>query len=105
MQNCVANCEAGLGEIQAMQVKHAEVARLTYSKNIARCESIHGRVRDSEDSALFDDLDRTDSSDSNGINTTGLAHCISHNTDKIDRRFFGLYSQQRSNLVNKYSYP
>lgn len=38
VQNCVANCEAGTNEILAMQTKHAEVARLTYAKNIARCE-------------------------------------------------------------------
>lgn len=39
------------------------------------------------------------------VNVTGLAHCISHNTDKVDRRFFGYYSTQRNNLLAKYSYP
>ena len=52
MQNCVKNCEAGLGEILTMQTKHAEVARLTFMKNIARCESIHGTVR--SDSTFLD---------------------------------------------------
>ena len=31
-----------------MQTKHAEVARLTYAKNIARCETIHGSMRSAE---------------------------------------------------------
>ena len=105
MQNCVKNCEAGLGEILTMQSKHAEVARLTYAKNIARCESIHGTVR--RDAAFHqDDVDRSSGSDLDGeVNVTGLAHCISHNTDKVDRRFFGYYATQRNNLVNKYIYP
>lgn len=87
-----------------MQSKHAEVARLTYLKNIARCEAIHGSVR--SDSNLFDGEDV--SGDANAldgeVNVTGLAHCISHNTDKVDRRFFGYYSTQRTKLVDKYSY-
>ena len=45
LQSCVKNCEAGMGEILTMQTKHAEIARLTYAKNISRCEQIHGRVR------------------------------------------------------------
>ena len=97
LHNCVRNCEAGMGEILTMQAKHAEVARLTYAKNISRCEAIHGRVRQD---AFTDALD-----DDEEVNATGLAHCISHNTDKVDRRFFGYYSTQRSNLVSKYSYP
>lgn len=95
----MANCEAGANEILAMQTKHAEVARLTFTKNIARCEAIHGRVRN--DSFV----DQVDEDAVEGVNTTGLAHCISHNTDKIDRRFFGYYSTQRANLVNKYTFP
>ena len=99
LQNCVKNCEAGLGEILAMQKKHAEVARLTYAKNISRCELIHGTVRND---SLIEDDEAADI-DSN-VNYTGLAHCISHNTDKVDRRFFGYYSTQHNNLVQKYSY-
>ena len=96
-QACVKNCEAGMGEILAMQKKHAEVSRLTYAKNISRCEAIHGRVR----SDLF--VDALD--DEVSVNATGLVHCISHNTDKVDRRFFGYYATQRNNLVNKYTFP
>jgi hypothetical protein len=62
-----------------MQQKHAEVARLTYSKNIQRCLSIHGGP--SADEEIESDY-----------NATALAHCISHNTDKVDRRFFGYYN-------------
>ena len=79
-----------------MQTRHAEVARLTYAKNISRCEAIHGSVR-------LDSYSKEDAADSQ-VNETGLAHCISHNTDKVDRRFFGYYSTQRLNLVNKYVY-
>ena len=70
-----------------MQEKHAEVSRLTYAKNISRCLKIHGNVQpiqEDEDTEL-DDSDET-------LNVTGLARCISHNTDKVDRRFFGYYS-------------
>ena len=77
-------------------MKHAEVARLTYIKNISRCEAIHGSVRND----AFLDVDGLEDQ----VNATGLAHCISHNTDKIDRRFFGYYSTQKDNLVQKYSY-
>ena len=79
-----------------MQFKHAEVARLTYAKNIQRCLSIHGNVPEQEeDQSIEEDAD---------LNVTGLARCISHNTDKVDRRFFGYYSTQRGNLVNKYEF-
>ena len=33
-----------MNEVLTMQKKHAEVARLTYAKHIARCETIYGRV-------------------------------------------------------------
>ncbi len=65
-----------------MQQKHLEVGRLTYSKNIQRCLQIHGQPED--------------------CNDTALAHCISHNTDKVDRRFFGYYNNQKLKLVGKY---
>ena len=55
LQHCVKNCEAGIGELLAMQNKHCEVARLTYIKNISRCEIIHGNVR--LNSAFIDDDD------------------------------------------------
>mmetsp|Transcript_7323 Transcript_7323/g.8500 ORF Transcript_7323/g.8500 Transcript_7323/m.8500 type:complete len:86 (+) Transcript_7323:162-419(+) len=54
LQNCVKNCEAGIGEILTMQAKHAEVARLTFAKNISRCEAIHGRVKRDD---MVDDFD------------------------------------------------
>ena len=73
-----------------MQQKHAEVSRLTYAKNISRCLKIHGNVStvDDDEGAELDDADSSDT-----LNATGLARCISHNTDKVDRRFFGYYSQ------------
>jgi hypothetical protein len=36
------NCETGAREVLKMQSKHAEVGRLTYTKNIQRCLTIHG---------------------------------------------------------------
>ena len=95
-RKCVLNCETGQREVLTMQFKHAEVARLTYAKNIQRCLSIHGNVPEQEeDQSMEEDTD---------LNVTGLARCISHNTDKVDRRFFGYYSTQRGNLVNKYEF-
>lgn len=38
MQACVENCETGQREVLKMQQKNAEVARLTYTKNILKCE-------------------------------------------------------------------
>ena len=81
LRNCSKNCETGIEEVLKMQQKHVEVARLTYSKNIQRCLSIHG------------------SPDSDEYNPTALAHCISHNTDKVDRRFFGYYNNQKIKLA------
>ena len=72
-----------------MQAKHVEVARLTYSKNIQRCLSIHGCPSSSQQEE-DEDL---------GYNPTALAHCLSHNTDKVDRRFFGYYNNQRIKLA------
>jgi hypothetical protein len=41
-ERCMHNCETGAREVLKMQSKHAEVGRLTYTKNIQRCLSIHG---------------------------------------------------------------
>lgn len=97
-RKCVVNCETGQREVLTMQEKHAEVARLTYAKNISRCTNIHGNVPTESEQEGFDE----EADDS--LNAVGLVRCISHNTDKVDRRFFGYYSTQRTNLVNKYSY-
>jgi hypothetical protein len=72
------NCETGAREVLKMQSKHAEVGRLTYTKNIQRCLNIHGTPN-------------TEGLQDEDLNPVGLAHCISHNTDKVDRRFFGYY--------------
>lgn len=90
MHKCAENCKTGTEEILKMQQKHVEVARLTYAKNIQRCLSIHGSIS-SEGEEAFNDFD-----------PIGLAHCITHNTDKVDRRFFGYYNNQKLRLVNKY---
>ena len=91
-----------------MQTSHVEVARLTYAKNIQRCLSIHGSIG-SEDAV---DINSDSVSNSTGLkdqpepfrdyDPVGLMHCITHNTDKVDRRFFGYYNNQRLRLVNKY---
>ena len=47
-RKCVVNCETGQREVLTMQEKHAEVARLTYAKNISRCTNIHGSVPSEE---------------------------------------------------------
>ena len=95
-RKCITNCETGQREVLTMQYKHAEVARLTYAKNIQRCLSVHGNLpEDGEERLTEEDSD---------LNETGLARCISHNTDKVDRRFFGYYSTQRGNLINKYEF-
>lgn len=85
-------------EVVKMQQKHLEVARLTYSKNIQRCLSIHGGP---SSSSSIEDNDSNDE-DSLGYNPTALLHCISHNTDKVDRRFFGYYNNQKVKLSQKY---
>ena len=33
----------------------------------------------------------------------GLVNCIEHNTDKVDRRFFGYYNNIKMKTVNKYT--
>jgi len=78
----VRNCEVGTQELIKLQQKHVEVARLTYSKNIQRCLSIHGGPS-TQQAEPDEELE---------YNPTALAHCISHNTDKVDRRFFGYYN-------------
>ena len=88
-RRCVVNCETGQREVFSMQEKHAEVARLTYAKNISRCTLIHGNVPQISDETE-ENLD--DDDEENNLNVTGLARCISHNTDKVDRRFFGYYA-------------
>lgn len=85
-RNCAKNCEVGTSEVLKMQQKHTEVARLTYAKNIQRCLSIHGNPMIEEEE----------------VDAIALAHCVSHNTDKIDRRFFGYYNNQKLSLVNKF---
>ena len=70
---------------------------MTYSKNIQRCLSIHGGPSQSLTSA-----DEQESNEDIEYNATALAHCISHNTDKVDRRFFGYYNNQKIKLLNKY---
>jgi hypothetical protein len=97
MLNCVRNCETGVQEVVKMQQKHVEVARLTYSKNIQRCLSIHGGP-----SASTESSEGEADEESLGYNPTALAHCISHNTDKVDRRFFGYYNNQKNKLSQKY---
>jgi hypothetical protein len=57
------------------------VARLTYAKNIQRCIAIHGGPQEEEEANSEVEY-----------NPTALSHCISHNTDKVDRRFFGYYN-------------
>ena len=91
-QKCLYNCEAGQREVLRMQQKHAEVARLTYAKNIARCEQIHGTP--SEEAYGAGELE-----------AVAFAHCLMHNTDKVDRRFFGYYSSKREGLVGKFAFP
>lgn len=61
-----------------MQKKHAEVTRLTYARSIAKCQQNHG-------TATFD------SYESGELQPLKLMHCLMHNTDKVDRRFFGYY--------------
>ena len=93
LEDCVKNCTVGVREVQELQTKHAEVTRLTYLKNIERCLSINsgGISR----AALRDD--------SEGVKWSELVQCITHNTDKVDRRFFGYYSNTKMKMVNKYS--
>lgn len=43
--------------------------------------------------------DELDQNDELEYNATALAHCISHNTDKVDRRFFGYYNNQKIKLA------
>ena len=68
------------------------MTRLTYSKNIQRCLSIHAGTQTAE--SLSDS--------SRSVQWQELVQCIEHNTDKVDRRFFGYYNNQKMKLVNKY---
>ena len=93
-EKCISNCNVGTQEVLKLQHKHAEITRLTYSKNIARCMQIHldvtakGQIKDSEDE---------------NKDWPGLVNCIEHNTDKVDRRFFGYYNNLKMKMVNKYT--
>lgn len=89
VDKCVRNCETGQRELLTMQKKHAEVTRLTYSKNVQKCEQIHGAPS-------------AEAYESGQLDAVGLAHCLLHNTDKVDRRFFGYYGSQRQSLAAKY---
>ena len=60
------------------QRKHAEISALTYNKNVGRCLEIH-KERAEE-----------------------LFECLAHNTDKVDRRFFGYYYNQRAHLLQQF---
>ena len=106
---CAKDCSVGAQEVFRMQRAHAEVTRLTYARSIARCLEIHADGATSAE-ALPDDRD-FDLNRYEGLESTAdqkvswpeLAHCIEHNTDKVDRRFFGYYSNQQMKLINKYS--
>lgn len=54
---------------------------------------IHGQV-----SSESEDLDQS------AFNPMALSHCITHNTHKVDRRFFGYYNNQKQNLMDKYTF-
>ena len=68
----------------ALHKKHCEVTRITYSRNILKCMQIHANVNEVE--SLRDD------DDNNHVDWPALANCVLHNTDKVDRRFFGYYN-------------
>ena len=94
-KTCIKDCQFGADKVIEMQREHAEVARLTYAKNIARCMQIHADGAQTK-SALTED--------NPAIKWTDLAHCIQHNTDKVDRRFFGYYSNEKQRLLNKFQH-
>ena len=50
---------------------HGEISRLTFKRNVEKCLKIHS-----------DD-------------PTETLKCLNHNTDKIERRFFGYYQQEK----------
>ena len=89
---CSKECQVGTNEVLAMHKKHFEVTRLTYTKNITRCMQIHADASSKE--GLQDD---------NQADWAALAHCIEHNTDKVDRRFFGYYNNMKMKMINKYT--
>ena len=96
---CTKDCTHGAKEIFKMQKRHAEVTRLTYSRNIARCLEIHADGATSAESLPMDNgVDDPNSK----VKWAELANCIEHNTDKVDRRFFGYYPNQKSKLIDKY---
>ena len=94
---CEKDCSVGTKEVVEMHKKHAEVTRLTYTKNIQRCMQIHANGASSKEALVSDD------GDDQKADWAGLAHCIEHNTDKVDRRFFGYYNNIKMKTVNKYS--
>lgn len=84
-----------------MHHKHCEVSRLTFGKNMTRCLQIHANSATID--TLEDDPVGNEKANHKAIDWNGLVHCIEHNTDKIDRRFFGYYNNHKMNLVTKYA--
>ena len=81
LEHCVRNCTTGIREVMKQQHQHCEVSRLTYAKNISKCLEIHA-----------EGLSKQSLKDDSKVDWPKLVQCIEHNTDKIDRRFFGYYN-------------
>lgn len=79
LHHCVKDCETGFSEALRHQKKSAEISNLTYSKNMDRCLALHNST------------------------STELLGCFMRQTDKVERRFFGYYFNQRYKLLEKYT--
>ncbi|CAI2383367.1 unnamed protein product [Moneuplotes crassus] len=73
--HCIKDCETPTKTFIKMQKKHTDIARLTYNKNIEKCQEMYSNA------------------------PSDLLECINHNTDKVDRRFFGYYNQKKLKLL------
>ena len=48
-------------------------------------------------------LSRAGLRDDSKVEWSELVQCIEHNTDKVDRRFYGYYSSKKMKMVGKYT--
>lgn len=76
--HCLKDCGIGSIELRDLVRKQASVSYLTYARNLEKCQELHKGE------------------------PIELISCFNHNTDKIERRYFGYYQNEKTNLINKF---
>jgi len=74
-EHCLKDCTAGSWEILKLSWKHAEITRMTFDRNIWKCDETYE------------------------LDYTKLLNCYVINTDKVERWFFGYYQNEKNNLI------